>query len=73
MMLFLVGREKATISELAERFEVSKKTVEREREGGISPVFLWPAFPFAASEGAKAESCSTRLTGLSAALSMTRK
>lgn len=32
MMLFLVGREKATISELAERFEVSKKTVERERD-----------------------------------------
>lgn len=30
MMLFLVGREKTTISELAERFEVSKKTVERD-------------------------------------------
>lgn len=30
MTLFLIGRGKATISELAERFEVSKKTVERD-------------------------------------------
>ncbi|WP_303249365.1 YafY family protein [uncultured Slackia sp.] len=30
MTLFLVGRGRATISELAERFEVSKKTVERD-------------------------------------------
>ncbi len=30
MTLFLVGRDRTTITELAERFEVSKKTVERD-------------------------------------------